>query len=99
IGAVDHSDAHIFTRQFFRRLEPAKTRANDDDARFSCEGVFHAASFRQRSTSNAQRPTFNSLLGATAWLGGQKVIVKISRRIIFATLCRSQLREAKHVKQ
>src|SRR6266481_2339485 len=52
IGAVDHSGAHILARQLFCSFKPAKTRANDDDVRFSCGGVFHTASFRQRSTSN-----------------------------------------------
>ena|SRR5438552_9086949 len=62
IGAVDHSDAHILARQLFCSFKPAKTRANDYDVRFSCGGVFHIASFRQRSTSHAERPTFNSLV-------------------------------------
>ena len=34
ICAVDHSDAHIFARQSFCSLEPAKPRADNDDMRF-----------------------------------------------------------------
>ena len=59
ICAVDHRDLHIFTGKLFGCLEPAKSRTDNNDARFFCGCILHRWSLRQtfnvrRSTSNIQ---------------------------------------------
>src|SRR4029077_2172075 len=80
ICAVDHSHLNVFARQFFCSLKPAKTCADDDDARFLCGRIFHTASFWQ--TFNVQRSTSNiqfSRWGATAGCAGRNGRLSKSR--------------------
>jgi len=56
ICAVDHRDLHIFTGKLFGCLEPAKSRTDNDDARFFCGCTFHGASSKlQRLMVDVQR--------------------------------------------
>src|SRR6266705_5536422 len=57
ICAVDHRDLHIFAGKLFGRLEPAKSRTDNNKARLFCGFFFHRWSFWQ--TFNVRRSTFN----------------------------------------
>src|SRR6266404_1243981 len=96
ICAFDHGHLHIFARQFFCSLEAAKSRTDDDDARFSCERIFHTASFWQ--TFNVQRLTSNiqfSCWGATAGCASRNGRLSKSR----IELCLQPYAEANCAKQ
>jgi large subunit ribosomal protein L35 len=100
ICAVDHSHLHIFAPQFFCSLKPAKTCADDDDARFSCGRIFHTASFWQtfnvqRLTSNIQFSVGARLLAAPAETACcQNLVSNYVCRLMPKPIARSKTRKA-----